>query len=160
MNSKFLGVLVVVLLVIIIGLLVVLVVVPGPHAASVPPAQSATSTTPIETTPPPLSKNVSIFAPASGASVEQTFDVAGIAPNAWYFEAVFPIQVRDPEDNVIARGQGQAQSDWTTPGPVPFKATITLNAPYHGSATLILMKDNPSGLPENDDSVTLPIVIK
>jgi len=31
---------------------------------------------------------------------------------------------------------------------------------YTGPATLILIRDNPSGLPEHDDSLPIPIVIR
>lgn len=91
--------------------------------------------------------------------MERTFTVTGVAPNAWYFEAVFPIQIRDADDNLVATGQGHAQSDWTIPGPVPFTATITITNVYSGPADLILLRDNPSELPENSDEVTIPIIV-
>ena len=107
----------------------------------------------------PLSAQVVVSSPVSGASVERSFTVSGVAPNGWYFEAVFPIQVRDGNDDLIATGQGKAESDWTAAGPVPFSATITLDQQYSGPANLILLKDNPSGLPENMDEVTVPIIV-
>lgn len=126
-------------------------------AAKGPPASAAT---PAASSTEPLSASVTVSTPVSGAAVGQTFDVAGVAPNGWYFEAVFPIQVRDPDDDLVATGQGRAQSDWTVAGPVKFKATIALSTPYAGPADLILLRDNPSGLPENSDEVTIPITIK
>ncbi len=124
-----------------------------------PPAQAA---------PAPLHERVSVTSPKSGATVAASFDVTGEAPGSWYFEAVFPIEVVAPAgvDNdqlVIARAQGQAQSDWMTNNLVPFAATVTIDTPYHGyhgPATLVLLRDNPSGLPENDDSLEVQITIQ
>jgi hypothetical protein len=118
----------------------------------------ATDTTPTST--PPLSYTVMLDTPVFGAVVGKTFTVSGKAPGAWYFEASFPIQVRDDNGIVIARTYGQAQSNWMVDGLVAFSATTTIETSYSGPATLILLRDNPSGLPENDDSVSIPIVVQ
>ena len=122
---------------------------------------SVATTTPIPTpteTTPPLSSKVVVTTPKNGAVVSSTFAVEGQAPGPWYFEASFPIQVRDAGGNVLATTPAQAQGEWMTEALVPFKATLTIKN-YSGPATLILLKDNPSGLPENDDAVSFPIVI-
>ncbi len=85
--------------------------------------------------------------------------MTGEAPGNWFFEASFPIQVRDKGNNKVGQTTGQAQSDWMTTELVPFTAEITVTG-YSGPATLVLLKDNPSGLPENEDSVSIPIVIQ
>ena len=44
---------------------------------------------------------------------------------------------------------------------VPFEATLTFAADknsYSNKGSLILKKDNPSGLPQNDDALEIPIV--
>ena len=126
------------------------------HAPTIEPV-AATSTA---ATNPPLHDRVVVTSPKSGSTVTNTFDVTGEAPGNWYFEATFPIQVRDPNDNIIGRIGASAQGDWMTTAQVPFKGTIYLDGTYTGPATLILLKDNPSGLPENDDSLEIPIIIK
>lgn len=131
----------------------------SPTPEAVVQQQEATSTA-VATSSAPLSASVHIDTPASNAVVGTTFIVTGAAPSGWYFEAVFPISVRDNADNVIGHGQAQALSDWTQPGQIRFAATTTIDTVYHGPATLILLKDNPSGLPENDDSVSMPIVVQ
>ena len=108
----------------------------------------------------PLSSRVNVTTPAKRATVKRSFDIAGSAPGNWYFEASFPIQVRDANNAVIGRAVARAEGDWMTEKLVPFKATVTLDAGYSGTADLILLRDNPSGLPENDDSVTIPIVVE
>lgn len=106
-----------------------------------------------------LHDRVVIDAPKSGATVPKSFSVTGKAPGNWYFEASFPIEVLDPSGNTVATGHGEALSDWMTTADVAFKAEIQVQS-YTGPATLVLMRDNPSGLPENDDSISLPIVIQ
>ena len=134
------------------------------------PAPAATTTPVMEPTeekpttsndaPPPLSARVVITSPERGVEVAQMFTVAGLAPGPWFFEASFPVQVRDKEGNVLGRAVAQAQGEWMTEKQVTFTATMQIDKAYHGPATLILMKDNPSGLPEHDDSVEVPIVIQ
>jgi len=155
MNTKLAWSIVTILFVIIIILLWILVTVPAPAQTPV-----ATSTTATSTIPAPLHERVKVTSPLSGASVGKNFTVTGEAPGNWYFEASFPVQVYDKDNNKLAGIPAQALSDWMTTGQVQFKADITLDGTYHGSATLVLLKDNPSGLPENDDSVSIPIVIQ
>jgi hypothetical protein len=120
-----------------------------------PPVSSNTPTS-----TPPLDTQVVVTTPAQNATVSHSFEIAGVAPNQWFYEAVFPIQVRDSDDNLIGTSQGKAQGDWTQPGLVTFTSQMTIDASYEGSANLILLKDNPSGLPQDIDSVTIPIVIQ
>ncbi len=107
----------------------------------------------------PLSARVVVTAPAKNSTVEKTFVVAGSAPGPWFFEASFPIKVIDKDGKVLLNTHATAQGDWMTTGQVTYTANVTVNN-YTGPATLVLMRDNPSGLPENDDSVSIDIVIK
>jgi hypothetical protein len=47
-----------------------------------------------------------------------------------------------------------------TSEPVAFIAKIKIPTTYIGKATIILKKDNPSGLPKNDASMAFPITIE
>lgn len=156
-SSRGLIIIIILLLIVIAVLSWLLFVKTAEAPALSAPATSATATT---TTTPTLITRARVASPQPGAILAKTFAVTGVAPNAWYFEAVFPIQVRDADDNLLASAQAQAQSDWTVAGPVSFTASVTISSDYHGPATLILLKDNPSGLPENSDEVTIPITIK
>lgn len=114
--------------------------------------------------PPPVaqpftSENVKVSSPLPGSSLPKTFTVVGEARGTWYFEASFPVQVRDLANNLIAQTHAEAKSDWMTTDWVPFSSTVTVSN-YSGPATLILMKDNPSGLPEFEDSVEFGVVIQ
>lgn len=134
---------------------------PAPRATTTPPAHVDKKPPKVEdTVPAPLSARVTIETPTKNATVGKSFAVQGKAPGNWYFEASFPIQVRSAEGNVIGRGIAQAQSDWMTTELVAFKTTVTIEGGYTGPARLILLRDNPSGLPENDDAVEIDIVVQ
>jgi spore germination protein GerM len=47
--------------------------------------------------------------------------------------------------------------EWMTEEYVPFEATLSFNPPQTETGTLILSKDNPSGLPEHDDELRIPV---
>ncbi len=157
MNTRSLLGIAVFLLLVIIVLLWALFAIPLPaHAPTV------ATTTPNATTSPTLSAlaaRVIVSSPASGASVPKTFTVSGEAPGPWYFEASFPIKIVDANNNFIGQGIAQAQSDWMVTGQVPFAAAVTVTG-YSGPATMVLLRDNPSGMPENDDSISVSITIQ
>ena len=96
--------------------------------------------------------------PAPGATVVSPLGVAGEARGGWYFEASFPVQLLDSTGAVIAQVPAQTISDWMTDDFVPFSVTLEFAPQPPGSTgMLVLKKDNPSGLPENEDQVRIPI---
>ena len=59
---------------------------------------------------------------------------------------------------IIAEGIAQAKREWMTEDFVPFEVTLDFIKPDYGKrGTLILKKDNPSGLPEHDNALEIPI---
>jgi hypothetical protein len=84
--------------------------------------------------------------------------VSGEVPGNWSFEASFPIELRDSAGTVLDQTIGTLEGDWMTTNHVPFTATLNFTAPASAEvAQLILMKDNPSDLPEHDDDVMIPV---
>lgn len=98
--------------------------------------------------------------PYPGAVVGKTFTLKGAARGNWYFEASFPVEVRDKNGKVLVQQPVQAQGDWMTSDFVPFSSVIKIPQSYIGPATIILHKDNPSGLPQNDAALSIPITIE
>lgn len=131
------------------------------------PATNTPATTPTPTPAPAAQvtyKNASttriqVTTPAPGVTLPSTFTVTGKAVGGWYFEASFPYEVQDANGKKIAEGPVQAQGDWMTPEFVPFTLQITVPN-YKGKAALILHNDNPSGLPENAASISIPVTIQ
>lgn len=103
--------------------------------------------------------NIMINTPAPAATVGQDFSIAGSARGNWFFEASFPIEILDMSNNIITTTIAQAQSDWMTEDFVPFQVDISITNGYTGPATIVLKRDNASGLPEHDASASFPITI-
>lgn len=102
---------------------------------------------------------IQVELPFPDAVTGKEFSVIGKARGTWFFEASFPIDVVAPNGNVITTGIAQAEGEWMTEEFVPFKADISVGT-YSGPATLVLKKDNPSGLAEHDASISFPITIE
>ena len=84
--------------------------------------------------------------------------IKGGARGTWFFEGDFPIVLTNWDGLIIAEGYATAQSDWMTEDFVPYEAVLEFIRPEFGErGSLILQKDNPSGLPANDDALEIPI---
>lgn len=101
---------------------------------------------------------IMVESPVVGAQVQSPFTLAGTARGTWYFEASFPAELRDDEGHVLWQAPVQAQSDWMTQDFVPFQAEVSFNAGTSTHGDLILHKDNPSGLPEHEQELHVPIL--
>ena len=84
------------------------------------------------------------------------FVVAGLVPGNWSFEASFPAQLKDGSGSVIAQQAAHVDGEWMTSEIQPFSVLLSYSVSA-GHGTLVLQKDNPSGLPANDDSVDIPV---
>ena len=104
---------------------------------------------------------ISAGTPAPLEHISSPLSISGQARGNWYFEASFPIVLTDIDGNVIAQWYAQAQDEWMTTDFVPFKATLEFDAPTTTKkGILILKKDNPSGLPEHDDELDIPVIFE
>jgi hypothetical protein len=104
--------------------------------------------------------NILVSKPLPNQTVTQTFTVEGEARVGWYFEASFPVEVQGSNGAILTTAIAQAQGEWMTELFVPFVASVTIPNTYHGLATVVLKKDNPSGMSENDGSLSFPISIE
>lgn len=103
---------------------------------------------------------ITVDLPYPGAVTGKSFTVTGQARGTWYFEASFPLEVLDKDGKTLVTGHAEAQGEWMTENFVPFKGEIAVPSTYIGPATLVLHKDNPSGLAEHDASISFPITIE
>jgi len=101
--------------------------------------------------------SIRINSPRPHATIKSPVLISGEAVGGWYFEASFPVKLLDAEGNILAEGPAQAQSDWMTSAFVPFEATLSFASPKSKTGTLVLQKDNPSGLPEHNAELRVPV---
>lgn len=89
--------------------------------------------------------------------VRSPLTVKGEARGNWYFEASFPVKLYDANGVELAVVPAQAEGEWMTTEFVPFEASFTFPPPATDAGTLVLEKDNPSGLPEYADQLVIPV---
>jgi hypothetical protein len=108
---------------------------------------------------PPSNVDVSIKVtqPEANTLVVSPLVIKGEAKGSWFFEASFPIKLLDDKGTVLAQGTAQAQGNWMTEDFVPFTAQLNFSKPSATAGSLILSKDNPSGLPANDRQIVIPV---
>ncbi|HEY4499195.1 MAG TPA: Gmad2 immunoglobulin-like domain-containing protein [Candidatus Paceibacterota bacterium] len=98
--------------------------------------------------------------PTVNQGVTSPIYISGRARGNWYFEASFPVELRDERGIVLAQAPAQAQGEWMTTELVPFLLELSFAKPTTTiKATLVLKKDNPSGLPEHDAQIEIPVVL-
>jgi len=102
---------------------------------------------------------VLVFNPLPGTEISSPLEIVGQAPGTWFFEATLPVKLISPGGDIIASYYAEAQSDWMVETPVDFKTTLEFTTDFK-SGYLIIAKDNPSGLPENDASFMIPVNFK
>ncbi|EKE21689.1 MAG: hypothetical protein ACD_7C00154G0008 [uncultured bacterium] len=103
--------------------------------------------------------NIKVSAPIENTVIKSPLYIKGEAKN-WYFEASFPIKLVDENGNILAQTVARAMGDWMVDDFVPFEAELIFDTPQSKKGEIIFEKDNPSGLPENDQSFRLPILFK
>lgn len=102
---------------------------------------------------------IQLNSPRSGEEIKSPLTIEGKARGFWFFEASFPIKIITEENELIAQGIAQAQEEWMTEDFVPFKGEVNFTVSSIERGWLILEKDNPSDLPENDDELRVPIIL-
>ena len=96
--------------------------------------------------------------PRPNTTIHSPLMIEGEARGSWFFEASFPIRLLDARGEEIAVAVAEAQGEWMTTDFVPFQAKLRFPPQTMERGTLVFEKDNPSGLPEHDDALQMPIV--
>ncbi len=139
----------------------------GPNCTFAPCPQA--STTPTES-PDDIDEHIAskedlivVNFPKRDTAISSPITISGKARGYWFFEASFPISIVNWDGLIIGEGIATAEGEWMTEEFVPFTATVSFDlpddTPYRRGA-LILQKDNPSGLPENDNALEIPVTFK
>lgn len=100
---------------------------------------------------------IHVAVPRPNEVMKSPISIFGEARGYWFFEGSFLAVLEDDAGNVIASGIAIAQGDWMTENFVPFSAEVRFDAKGAKSGFVIMKKDNPSGLPEHDDELRIPV---
>jgi hypothetical protein len=101
-----------------------------------------------------------VESPRAGEEISSPLLISGKARGYWFFEASFPIELVDENNNLISQAIAQAKGEWMTKEFVPFEATLNFSHPKTDKGFLVFKKDNPSGMKEFDDELRVPVIFK
>jgi len=126
----------------------------GSYAARIPPK--------CEFALCPKEDLIQVESPRANEVISSPLIIKGKARGLWFFEASFPVILTDWDGRIIAQGIATAEGEWMTENFVPFEVALKFEKPASikgvvNRGSLILKKDNPSGLPENDDALEIPV---
>ncbi|MBI4137257.1 Gmad2 immunoglobulin-like domain-containing protein [Candidatus Roizmanbacteria bacterium] len=107
-----------------------------------------------------FSDEIIVDNPRPNQTITSPVTITGQARGSWYFEATFPIELVDENGNQVATSFATAQDEWMTEEFVPFTAEISFSIPKTKQGELLIRNANPSGLPENQKELALPIVFE
>jgi hypothetical protein len=107
----------------------------------------------------PAKVNVLISTPQSGDLITSPLLVQGRISGTWFFEASLPIRLISADGEIIAEHYALADEEWMTVAPVEFSGVLefSLEDVKVDNGYLLVIKDNPSGLPEHDGVIRMPV---
>lgn len=100
------------------------------------------------------------FSIIPGAKVNGLVSYRGSIKGGYFFEGNILINVLDSGKKVLIKSNAVASTDWMTEKPVEFEGYLDLSNTPNGKAYIEIHNDNASGLPENDKSILIPIIIE
>jgi hypothetical protein len=95
-----------------------------------------------------------------GTKVHGVLSYRGSIKGGYFFEANILINILDANKKVLKQSNAVATTEWMTAEAVDFEGNIDFSLLPKGPAYFEIHNDNASGLPENDKSVLIPIVIE
>lgn len=115
---------------------------------------------PNHTMEPTTTLPIEVSFPKPNDTLNGTVTITGKARGTWYFEASFPMELLDSKGAVLLAMPAQADGEWMTEDWVPFSAEMTIPKKIGTKGTLVLKKDNPSGLPEHEAEIRIPVLFE
>ncbi len=106
-------------------------------------------------------ERIVMTSPAPYETISSPVTITGEARGNWFFEASFPVTIVNWDGLIIGEGIATADGDWMTTEFVPYTAEVYFSPDpnaYSQNGAIILQRDNPSGLPEYDEALEIPVV--
>ncbi len=125
---------------------------------------TATTTVVVATTTQPIvdySSQLELTSPKPGSEIKSPLTVIGRLKGGWFFEANAGLALLDQNKQPITVTNIMATTDWMTADWVSFKGTVGFPVEYKGkSGYLQISNDNPSGMPENEKKILVPVLFR
>ncbi|KKT81251.1 MAG: hypothetical protein A3B99_05145 [Candidatus Yanofskybacteria bacterium RIFCSPHIGHO2_02_FULL_44_12b] len=106
---------------------------------------------------PFVSDKVRVATPLPNQIIESPLGISGEARGTWFFEASFPVRLYDANGKEMAVAVAMTSDNWMTTEFVSFSTVLEFSQPETLTGSLVFQKDNPSGLPELDDEISIPV---
>jgi hypothetical protein len=106
----------------------------------------------------PSDDDVSLYYPVEGNTISSPLNIDGETVGSWYWEGTFRIELRSKTGDVISSTFATSEGEWMQQGYVPFTATMIFETDEK-VADLVFIKENPSGMPENEDEYSIAVNI-
>jgi len=95
-----------------------------------------------------------------GSVVSGAQTATGIVTGGYFFEGNIIVRILNGSKAVLRTTYGTATTAWMTAGPVSFTTNLDFTGLTTGPSYIEIHNDNASGLPENDKSILIPIIIQ
>ena len=95
--------------------------------------------------------------PRPNQPIKNPTTIQGRARGSWFFEGRLSAELADDNNKQLGSIVLVAEGEWMTDEFVQFKGDLTYIKPESGKGTLFIHKENPSGQPENDKKLIIPV---
>lgn len=153
-----------IIIIIIVVLAAIIIFGGGSYWAfkNMPAKQPAPSSAPPKSvikTDEPSSKNneIQVSIPKPNSVVTSPLNITGQARGTWFFEGSFYVELLNKNGSVIGSGMASSTEDWMTEEFIPYTVNIEFAQPTTKAGEIVLRKDNPSGRPEFDNKLIVPV---
>ncbi len=96
--------------------------------------------------------------PRPNQKIASPIRVSGQARGIWFFEGSFSGELFDRNNTSLGTVILQADGEWMTEEFVPFEGELSYTTPGTETGTLVIMNANPSGLPEHEKKINIPVM--
>jgi hypothetical protein len=109
-------------------------------------------------TPIPSISPVVILSPNLTLPLKSPQKIIGLVNRSWVFEAAFPIELFSAKNKSLYQGSASVPN-WSEGSDkfIQFSAILNFSTPEK-TGYLKINNDNPSGLPQNDKSIQIPVI--
>lgn len=116
------------------------------------------SAAPQATPTPTTSVTLRLDSPKPHQTIQSPLLIEGALPGNWFFEGQITARLETESGSVIAEMPLKAQGSWMTESQVSFSEVMKFTKPRDANtAVLIITNANPSGLPENNKELQIPL---
>lgn len=97
--------------------------------------------------------------PTPNQKITSPLFVKGKARGSWFFEGQMSAELVDIHNESLGRVILEAQGNWQTDNLVPFSGGLIFKKGTTSRADLKIRNDNPSGLPQNQKEIIIPVTL-